>query len=365
MSRVVFVIEARFEYNSVEAVGFDRTLWSRYLQVYNGLTVLVRSSKQYKKELQLEDGVVTVIGVKAKGGFSSALSGVKAGIKLLFVRDDIIFRTPGFFTLIASFFSRAYKVELVGDIEESIGAVLKNRPLAVSVLKRLTKAMVKRAKCVLYVNRSVLPLKYPNNEMYFASNVNITIKNLVKRDPLSEIKGEINIYCVGSLNNLYKGPDIMIDAINDLPKLIRSRLKIYWIGEGAYKNTLIGQIQRFGLNEIWTFKESMPHEDLLTEIRDNCDLFILPSRTEGLPRVVIEAMSLSLPVLAFNVGGISELLTHESGQLINHVDSRLLSLAIERIIEKDTYELGKINFENSKQYDKTILNDIRVKFLRR
>ena len=57
----------------------------------------------------------------------------------------------------------------------------------------------------------------------------------------------------------------------------------------------------------------MPHEDLLTEISDNCDLFILPSRTEGLPRVVIEAMSLSLPVLAFNVGGISELLTLNLG----------------------------------------------------
>ena len=127
MSRVVFVIEARFEYNSVEAVGFDRALWNRYLQVYNELTVLVRSSKQYKKELHLDDGVVTVIGVKAKGGFSSALSGIKAGIKLLFVRDDIIFRTPGFFTLIASFFCRGYKVELVGDIEESIGAVLKSR----------------------------------------------------------------------------------------------------------------------------------------------------------------------------------------------------------------------------------------------
>ena len=46
--------------------------------VYNELTVLVRSSKQYKKELHLDDGVVTVIGVKAKGGFSSALSGIKA-----------------------------------------------------------------------------------------------------------------------------------------------------------------------------------------------------------------------------------------------------------------------------------------------
>lgn len=364
MSRLVLVVESRFKYNTFECIGFDRVLWSRYLQVYDELIVLVRSSKKYKLKVQLEDGVVTIIAVKSKGVLNNALSGIKAGIKLLLIQDEIIFRTPGLFTLVASFFNRGYKVELVGDIEESLAAVLKGRTIVVLLLKMLTKVMVKRAKCVLYVNKSVLPLKYYNENRYFASNVNIDVRNLVKRKNLGDKKGLIHLYSVGSLNNLYKGPDILIEAVRLLPKRIQNRLRVCWIGEGTYKNSLVNHVEQLEMNEIWAFKDNMLHNDLLSELSKSCDLFILPSRTEGLPRVVIEAMSLSLPVLAFNVGGISELLSCKSGQLINDVDSRQLSLAIEKIIKRDTSELGIVNFEKSKQYDKSVLNSVRINFLR-
>ena len=74
------------------------------------------------------------------------------------------------------------------------------------------------------------------------------------------------------------------------------------------------------------------------------DIFILPSLREGLPTVVIEAMSYGLPVIATDVGGTSELLINgETGFLIkpSDVDSLIkkLSILIENELQRIT--MGK------------------------
>ena len=46
----------------------------------------------------------------------------------------------------------------------------------------------------------------------------------------------------------------------------------------------------------------------VTEQLDAADVFVLPSRQEGLPRAMIEAMARSLPCVGSDVGGISELI---------------------------------------------------------
>lgn len=80
------------------------------------------------------------------------------------------------------------------------------------------------------------------------------------------------------------------------------------------------------------------------------DLFILPSNYEGLPISIIEALSFSLPVVASNVGGISELLDGINGMTAeNSVDD--FSLKIERILYdsklyKSISKNARLTFEN-------------------
>lgn len=65
------------------------------------------------------------------------------------------------------------------------------------------------------------------------------------------------------------------------------------------------------------------------------DIFALPSVSEGLGRVLLEAMARSVPVVATNVGGIPDIVRHEeTGLLVPPRDPQGMALAIERIIHE-------------------------------
>ncbi len=63
-----------------------------------------------------------------------------------------------------------------------------------------------------------------------------------------------------------------------------------------------------GVGDIVTFSGFIANRDLLTNRLDSTDLFILPSRTEGLPRAMIEAMARAVLCIGTSIGGIPELL---------------------------------------------------------
>lgn len=77
------------------------------------------------------------------------------------------------------------------------------------------------------------------------------------------------------------------------------------------------------------------HEEIPGYMAD-CDLFVLPSRAEGFPIVLIEAGAAGLPVVATNVDGIPEFISHgTNGLLVQPDDSRALADAIAEILESD------------------------------
>lgn len=114
-------------------------------------------------------------------------------------------------------------------------------------------------------------------------------------------------YWVGTIANLYltKGLDILIKAAATIVTK-KPEVHFFIIGTGAEKNNLEKLIEKLNLNN---------HVHLLGAVPDAAkylkafDLFVLPSRKEGRPYTLSEAMTAGLPIIATAVGGVSELLS--------------------------------------------------------
>ena len=134
------------------------------------------------------------------------------------------------------------------------------------------------------------------------------------------ISDSINILSVGALYSV-KGYDILIDSIAPLIKK-NPKIHLYIIGEEryeqGYKSSLKYQIENYGLTD----------NILLLGPRENpfpyykaADLFVLSSRKEGYPNVVLEALSLNTPVIATNVVDFSDVIINGVNGFIVDKDS--------------------------------------------
>ncbi|MFA7193535.1 MAG: glycosyltransferase [Candidatus Paceibacterota bacterium] len=183
------------------------------------------------------------------------------------------------------------------------------------------------------------------------------------RGILAEINQNINPdkFLVGTIAELHpiKGLDILVDAIKSIEANIDAQIVI--IGEGHIRKELEEQIKNYNLE----------NKVILLGFLDNAakylkafDLFILPSRSEALALVVLEAGLGDVPVIATKVGGLPEIISNESfGKIVEPENYKSLAEAIKNSIEN--YEQTKTtaqnlktrveeNFNYQKMLDKTI-----------
>ncbi len=129
-----------------------------------------------------------------------------------------------------------------------------------------------------------------------------------------------------------KGIDVLIDA---LPRL-RDRhpdVTLTIVGDGPQRATLEQQCRRMDLTESVTFAGSRNQDEVAKLLTDH-DIFVLPSFAEGVPVVLMEAMGAGLPVVATQVGGMTELVDDgHSGFLVRPFDGEQLASRIEELID--------------------------------
>jgi glycosyltransferase involved in cell wall biosynthesis len=144
--------------------------------------------------------------------------------------------------------------------------------------------------------------------------------------PLS-VTGPVGRLVVGTAGRLdrQKGIDVLLDAmVRVVSEVVGARLLV--AGTGPLRRRLERQAERLGLGDTVRFLGFL---DDMESFWSSLDVFVLPSRWEGLPRVVQEAMGRALPVVATDVPGTVELVEDgKDGLIVPCEDSTALAQAL-------------------------------------
>lgn len=126
-----------------------------------------------------------------------------------------------------------------------------------------------------------------------------------------------------------KGQELAVEAF--LPLLGENDgIKLIFVGDGQERHKLQQQVTDAGLEDVVIFAGQQKD---VGDYFEAIDLLLLPSLSEGLPFVVLEAMSFAKPVLATDVGALSEVIEHGvNGWLVPAGDVSALSKAAEEIL---------------------------------
>jgi glycosyltransferase involved in cell wall biosynthesis len=125
-----------------------------------------------------------------------------------------------------------------------------------------------------------------------------------------------------------KGVDVLLAAFASLPP---DACGLLWIaGDGPERAALEAEAARLGVAEHVRF---LGQRDDVPDLLEACDVFVLPSRLEGLGVAALEAMARSRPVVASAVGGLAETVIPEAtGLLVPPDDSAALGAALARVL---------------------------------
>lgn len=157
-----------------------------------------------------------------------------------------------------------------------------------------------------------------------------------------------------------KGIDVLINAFEQIYNTTPD-VALVLFNDGEEKETLLKQARDIGISERIFF---LGFTENARELLCAADIFILPSRKEGLPFALLEAGMAKCPIIATTVGSIPELIsTNKNGILVAPDDASELSVAIYGLLNNRQHaiNLSKIfskqvreNFSSQKMIDRTL-----------
>lgn len=223
------------------------------------------------------------------------------------------------------------------------------------------------ANATAYITEKALQRRYPPNPGAFITHFSMTElseSTFVSAPRCLQLeKRPLILITVASLAQLYKAPDVLIDAVAVCVQEGLD-LKLMVVGDGKYRPELEARAKTRGLEERVCFRGQLTAGNAVRTELDRADVFVLPSHQEGLPRAMVEAMARALPCIGSTVGGIPELLAAED--LVSPGDVEGLARKIREVVTNPQRmtEMSARNLETSKQYRDEIIQKKRIAFYR-
>ena len=359
-------------------------MFARYFKVADSLEVVIRT-----KNIKQQDAIKSMskitnpnISVTECPNLSSVkgmLTKVPTVHKLLeerIVEADIVFiRLPSNIGNLAINVCRKlgkkYLIEVVGCPWDAYwNYSLQGKFLALPA-KMLMQHNVKNASYVLYVTNEFLQKRYPTKGKSIGCSdvelVELTENVLSKRIERIKTYSPETSYTIGTaagLDVLFKGQEYVIRALGELKKQGITCFEYKLVGGGTGEH-LLRIAQECDVVEQVNIMGQISHSKIFDWL-DEIDIYAQPSRQEGLPRAMIEAMSRALPCIGARTAGIPELIEEKyvfsnSKEEVNEISKVLLDLI------GNSEQMKKVairNFEKAKEYQSDILANRRISFLK-
>jgi glycosyltransferase involved in cell wall biosynthesis len=208
------------------------------------------------------------------------------------------------------------------------------------ILRQMVKYSLHHCNIVVTVSEDLkekvkaLGIKY-NKIKVLRNGVNAKIfkifdKNKTRKQLALTNKKHIILY-IGHLTQ-GKGLRFLLHSINHLLKINR-QIYLFIIGEGEEQKSLSQMIKALGIERKVFLIGPLPNHEIPKWL-GACDLLCLPSLSEGLPCVILEALACGRPVVATNVGGIPEILGDDEtlGIMVPPEDDMALAKALIRAL---------------------------------
>lgn len=360
--------------------AYGDAFWAKYLDVFEGVDVLGEEIKGY-----LNNGTVTDItdprvtvrlvapNTNPKDFKNDGI--VKRELNAAISKAEAVLIKPscrkGMMAIeICKKLNKPYMVELTGDLKLTLSlhrSFLK-RMYGPIIHKQVLRA-IKDCKFGLYVTEEYLQKIYPiAGEQCGCTDTFIPDpdeKALEQR--IEKINGTHDKFIIGlvaSYHDNRKGIDIIIEALNKM-KTTNVELHILGLGTEEDRKKWFKYAEEQGVKDKVIFDQSLAGVEKVLEWNDGIDIAILPSRSEGLPRCIVESMSRACPCILSDAAGMPELIEHK--WLHKPGDAEKLAKLIDSMCNsnKNMEDAAKKNFDRSKDFAQKVLTSRRNAFLNR
>ncbi|MEQ8531413.1 MAG: glycosyltransferase, partial [Imperialibacter sp.] len=144
-----------------------------------------------------------------------------------------------------------------------------------------------------------------------------------------------------------------VDYIPAIAKAVGGRGSILWLGHGnsGLKFFVERQLVAMGLSNVVFMGER--HDDYY-EILNLADGFILTSREDPFPLVMIEAAALGKPIVSFNSGGVSEFLKEGMGIIVANHDINAFISAMSQVMNRSVVFTSSKSIQRARNFDASL-----------
>ncbi len=194
---------------------------------------------------------------------------------------------------------------------------------------------MKEAALKIGVSEQKIKLIYNSVDFLFDENIKKDLENTTAQTCRNELGiGEENINLV-SVSRLtpWKGHKMIIDLMSELAKEY-TNIKFFIIGDGPEYNNLESQISNLKLEKTVFLKGKLEHKEVFKYLKC-ADIFLLNTAYEGLSHVLLETMTVGIPVITTNLPSNMELIENgKNGFLVDYNDKQGFYGAITKIIKE-------------------------------